>query len=79
MIHGMLKTDETLEERTVLSSGRIVDWCLRSTYFSYNDTFYEQKEGAAMVSPVVVANLYMEYFEQIYSHRVVLCKTWDME
>ena len=70
VIHDMLKSDETLEERTVLSPDRIaelLDLCLRSTYFSYNDTFYEQKEGAAMGSPVsaVVANLYMEYFEQI--------------
>ena len=55
VIHGMLKSDDTLEERTVLSPDRIaelLDLCLRSTYFSYNDAFYEQKEGAAMGSPV---------------------------
>ena len=41
--------------------------CLKSTYFSYGGSFYEQKEGAAMGSPVsaVVANLYMEFFEEL--------------
>ena len=35
---------------------------LRSTYFQYNGSIYEQKDGAAMGSPVsaVIANLYME-------------------
>ena len=61
---------ETLEDRTILSPERItelLDVCLRSTYFSYQDTFYEQREGAAMGSLVsaVVANLYMEFFEDL--------------
>ena len=44
--------------------------CLRTTYFVYQNQFYEQMEGAAMGSPVspdvpspvspVVANIYME-------------------
>ena len=42
---------------------------LRSTYFSYmyKGVFYEQREGAAMGSPVsaIVANLYMKFFEQL--------------
>ena len=40
---------------------------MKSTYFSYGGRFYEQKEGAAMGSPVsaVVANLYMEFFEEL--------------
>ena len=39
---------------------------LRSTYFQYNGSIYEQKDGAAMGSPVsaVIANLYMENFEE---------------
>ena len=34
--------------------------------FSFQGQFYEQVEGVAMVSPVspIVANLYMEYYEQ---------------
>ena len=35
-------------------------------YFSFQDQFYEQVEGAAMGFPFspIVANLYMEYLEQ---------------
>ena len=59
-----------LEERSVMDADRIaelLDVCLRSTYFRYHGDFYQQKEGAAMGSPVsaVVANLYMEFFEDL--------------
>ena len=68
IIRGRLEEDEDLLERTPLSPGRVAELlqlCLRSTYFSFNGEFYEQREGAAMGSPVsaVVANLYMEFFE----------------
>ena len=45
---------------------RLLKFCLKNTYFSFQDQFYEQVEGAAMGSPVspIVANLYMEYLEQ---------------
>ena len=41
-------------------------FCLKNTYFSFQDQFYEQVEGTAMGSPVspIVANLYMDYLEQ---------------
>ena len=70
IIHKRLMEDETLGDRTSLSPERIADlleMCLRSTYFSFGGNFYEQKEGAAMGSPVsaVVANLYMEFFEEL--------------
>ena len=44
----------------------LLEFCLKNTYFSFQGQFYEQVEGAAMVSPVssIVANLYMEYLEQ---------------
>ena len=62
--------DNDLTERTPLSPDRIAELlglCLRSTYFSYSGNFYEQREGAAMGFPVsvVVANLYMEFFEEL--------------
>ena len=43
----------------------LLDFCLRSTYFTYQGKYYEQVDGAAMGSPIspIVANLYMENFE----------------
>ena len=68
-IKDLLEKDPTLKERTVKSVGDIVlllEFCLKNTYFSFQVQFYEQVEGVAMGSPVspIVANLYMEYFEQ---------------
>ena len=42
------------------------EFCLKNTYFSFQDQFYEQVESAAMGSPAspIVANLYIEYLEQ---------------
>ena len=70
IIHERLREDGTLGDRTSLSPERIADlleMCLKSTYFSFGGNFYEQKEGAAMGSPVsaAVANLYMEFFEEL--------------
>ena len=44
----------------------LLEFCLKNMHFSFQEQFYEQVEGAAMGSPVspIVANLYMEYFEQ---------------
>ena len=65
----LLGKDHTLKDRTVLAVSDIIlllEFCLKNTYFSFQDQFYEQVEGAAMGSPVspIVANLYMEYLEQ---------------
>ena len=40
----------------------LLGFCLHNTYFSFQNKFYEQFEGAAMGSPIspIVANLYME-------------------
>ena len=70
VIHERLRKDETLGDRTILSPervGELLEMCLKSTYFSYGGSLYEQKEGAAMGFPVsaVVANLYVEFFEQL--------------
>ena len=69
VIKDLLQKDPTLKERTVLPVEDItllLEFCLKNTYFSFQGQFYEQVEGAAMGSPVnpIVANLYMEYFEQ---------------
>ena len=64
-----LENDPSLADRTTLTPAQIADlltFVLRSTYFQYNGSIYEQKDGAAMGSPVsaVIANLYMESFEE---------------
>ena len=68
IIKDLLEKDSTLKERTVMEVSDIIlllEFCLKNTYFSFQDQFYEQVEGAAMGSPVspIVANLYMEYLE----------------
>ena len=62
-IHGGLGGTDPITSRGSQSSFS----SLKSTYFSYNGEFYEQRQGAAMGSPIlaVVANLYMEFFEEL--------------
>ena len=69
IIKDLLEKEPTLKEGTGLSVGDIallLEFCLKNTYFSFQGQFYEQVDGVAMGSPVspIVANLYMEYFEQ---------------
>ena len=69
IIKDLLKQDDTLSKRTVISVQNITEllgFCLHNTYFSFQNRFYEQVEGAAMGSPVsqIVAKLYMEHFER---------------
>ena len=68
IIKDLLEKDHTLKERTVMEVSDIIlllEFCLKNTYFSFQDQFCEQVGGAAMSSPVgpIVANLYMEYLE----------------
>ena len=65
--------DETLPGRTNLlpvDIADLLDTCLRSTCFTYREKYYEQREGETMGSPVspIVADLYMEFFEDIALH-----------
>ena len=73
IIKDLLEKDHTLKKRTVMEVSDIIlllEFCLKNTYFSFQEQFYEQVEGAAMGSPVspIVANLYMEYLEQKVLH-----------
>ena len=68
IIQKLLEEDQTLPQRTTMPVKNItclLEFCLTSTYFTFQDKFYEQVEGAAMGSPIspIVANLYMEDFE----------------
>ena len=69
IIKDLLEKDSILKERTMLLVQCIIlllEFCLKKTYFSFQQQYYEQVEGVAMGSPVspIAANLYMEYFEQ---------------
>ena len=69
IIKDLLEKDHSLKERTVMAVSDMIlllEFCFKNTYFSFQDQFYEQVEGAAMGFPVslIVANLYMEYLEQ---------------
>ena len=70
VIHRMLYEDTTLEDRANLSpdrSAELLEVCWRSTYFSYQSEFYQQKEGVAMgsLASAVITNLYMDFFEEL--------------
>ena len=45
---------------------KLLELCLRSTYFTFDGQIYSQVEGAAMGSPVspIVANIFMQWFEE---------------
>ena len=76
---------EAKERNTTHSAAsikKLLHLCLTSTYFMWNNRFYQQKEGAAKGNPLspVVANIYMELFEALAivskaqaSHLVAIC------
>ena len=69
VIKDLLDKDPTFKDRTVLpveDTILLLEFCFKNTYFSFQDQFYKQVEGAAMGFPVrpIVANLYTEYLEQ---------------
>ena len=65
MKHALLHAGNGLEDRTTMSATticKLTELCLRTTYFDFQEEFYEQVDGAAMGSPLspVIANIYME-------------------
>ena len=68
IIEEKLIKDKDLQQRTNMAIKHIIkllEFCLRSTYFVFQRQHYEQVEGAAMGSPLspIVANIYMDHFE----------------
>ena len=69
MLKEKLNDDQTLEERTTIPVAQVMhltELCLRSTYFQFENQFYEQTDGAAMGSTLspIIANLFMEHIEE---------------
>ena len=69
IIKKLLEEDQSLQQRTTMSVNNItclLEFCLKSTYFTYQGQHFEQLEGPAMGSPIspIVANLFMENFEE---------------
>ena len=44
----------------------LLEFCLKTTYFQFQDRFFEQLQEAAMGSPIspILASLYMEDFKK---------------
>ena len=68
IITKLLEKDPSLKNRTTMNIRQItslLEFCLRSIYFTFQNKYYEQIEGTAMGSPIspIVANLYMEDLE----------------
>ena len=68
VIKKKLEQDTELHHRISMSIKNILDlleFCLCNTYFLFQGQYYVQTQGAAMGSSVspVLANLYMEFFE----------------
>ena len=68
IIQRRLELDQELHSRTTMKVKHItspLEFGLKTTYFQFQGSFYEQISGAAMGSPIspIVANLFMEDFE----------------
>ena len=64
IIKELLENDETLPDQTPLSPKTVLDvleFLLRTTFFIFNGTYYQQTEGVAMGGPPssIVAEIYM--------------------
>ena len=70
VVEVLLNSDDSLKERTYLDSDqvlRLLGFCLRTTYFTFQGDIYKQDGGCDIGSAVspIIANLYMEHFEQL--------------
>ena len=70
IVRDKLAADPLLEERTCIPIDNLMEmltFCVETTYFGMGSNIYQQEEELAMGSPLspVLANIYMEYFEEM--------------
>ena len=70
VVRDKLAADPFLEEHTCIPIDNLMEmltFCAETTYFGMGSDIYWQEEGLAMGSPLspVLANIYMEYFEEM--------------
>ena len=70
VVRDKLAADLLLEECTCIPIDNLMEiftFCVETTYFGMGSDIYRQEEGLAMSSPLspVLANIYMEYFEEM--------------
>ena len=68
IVKDLLEHDDRLADRTLLSSGQILDLLdilLRTTYFKFNGDFYQGKDGTVMggLTSVIVSEICMQSLE----------------
>ena len=68
IIHGRLQQYPMLHTGTPLSIHKritLIEFCLKTSFLTFQGKYYEQVQGAAMESPTspVVANLFMDDFK----------------
>ena len=68
IIKKFLEDDKSLHQRTNMTVNQIsylLEFCLKTIYFTFQGKIFEQVKGAAMGSPIspIVANLFMEDLE----------------
>ena len=77
IIRDLLEKDHILKERTVLTVTDIIlqfEFCLKNTYFSFQDPFYEQVEGVAMGLPQS-APLWLTLYGELRTKSSKYCPT----
>ena len=76
--------DPTLVDRTSIPVPQLVELielCLRSTYFRFQNNFFEQIDGTPMGSPLspVIANLFMEDLAEQAMHTSTRCLSTNIQ
>ena len=70
IVRDKLAADPLLEEHTCILIDNLIEmltFCVETTYFQMASDIYQQEEGLTMGSPLspVLANIFMEYFEEM--------------